>query len=153
MLRGMDTNTEPDGLAQLRAGLEEVRGLVLEFKTSRQPAERAEIRQELDEVEADVEALARKYGLPASTIRDSIAAAKRAERKDEMRDVVRELLEEMIDDDEADLELDDEAEVAKPVEKKDKTPRPAKIVEEVIDEDSEPDVPHWSDRSIGDLLK
>lgn len=144
----MDTNTEPDGLAQLKAGLEEVRGLVLELKTSRQPAERAEIRQELDEVEADVEKLAKKYGLPASTIRDSIAAAKRAERKDEMRDVVRELLEEMIDDD------DDEEEIVgedKPA-KKPKTRAP-KIVEEVIDEDSEPVVPHWSDRPIGDLLK
>ena len=151
-MRRMDTNTEPDGLAQLRAGLEEVRGLVLELKTSRQPAERAEIRQELDEVEADVEKLAKKYGLPASTIRDSIAAAKRAERKDEMRDVVRELLEEMIDDDESELELDDDAEVPKPVEKKDKKPRASKV-EEVIDEDSEPVVPHWSDRSIGDLLK
>lgn len=152
MLRGMDTNTEPDGLAQLKAGLEEVRGLVLELKTSRQPAERAEIRQELDEVEADVEKLAKKYGLPASTIRDSIAAAKRAERKDEMRDVVRELLEEMIDADDEDDLVDEVADEVQKPKAKPRAPKPDPVVDEPV-EDTAPFVPHWGDRSIGDLLK
>jgi len=148
----MDTHDAPDGLTQLKAGLEELRGLVLELKTTTQPNERADIRQDMNEVEADVEKLAKKYGLPASTIRDSIAAAKRAERKDEMRDVVRELLEEMIDADDHDEVVDevlDEVEKPKP---KSRTPKPDAVVEDQV-QDTAPHIPHWGDRSIGDLLR
>jgi transposase-like protein len=139
-----DDNNAPDpgDLASLRSELADYKKALDELKAASTPAEKEEAREDVEDAEADLGAVARKLGISPSALRKATADAKRAEQKENLRPIIQELLDELVGD-------DDEDEPEKPVaEEKPKRERAPKK-----EADSAPVVTHWSDRSVMDLLR
>lgn len=145
-------------LKPLADGLDALRQRFEDLDDADTPAQRREAQGDLDDAEEDLEAMAKRLGIPRKTLNESIAAARRAERKEELRPVLAELLEELKaagdpkppaggdDDDDDDADGDDTDDDADPPKAKPKPRRQPEV-------DSQPPAEHWMERGIGSLLR
>lgn len=151
---------------ELRSSLTGLSDAVRELREARTPDERRRAHEDVEDAEEDIDATAKRLGVSRASLESSIAAARRAERKEELRPVLEELLEELKgssdDDDEDDDGAGDGAgPKKKPAAKKKPATKkpPASSSDDDEDDDrggvgdTEPIVPHWSERGIGALLK
>lgn len=148
---------------ELRSSLTGLSDAVRELREARTPDERREARQDVREAEEDLDATAKRLGVSRAKLEESIAAARKAERKEELREPLRELLEELrAESDDGDDE-DGDAGKPKPKPKPKAKRKPASSSSSSSGDDgdddgagagdTEPIVPHWTERGIGALLK
>jgi DNA repair exonuclease SbcCD ATPase subunit len=136
-------------LAPLSEALNELREQYAELREAETPTEKREVREEIADTRDDLETLARRLGVPRKTLEESIGAAKRAERREELKPILAELLEEEREREQVAAE---EGEPPKPRRKpKPKPDEPAGDEPPVAD--TEPVKPHWSEASIGELVR
>lgn len=142
-------------LADLRAGMDELRTAFQDLREASTPADRREARDDVDDAEQDLAATAKRLGVSRKTLEDSIQKAKQAERRDELRPILAELLAEAKENDTTpepgeekdgadDAAVPASTESAKPA----RSPRPR-----VTEPDTEPVKPHWSESRVGDLVR
>lgn len=140
-------SASPEDLADLRAGMDELRQALQDLKDASTPAERREAREDADEAEQDLAATAKRLGVSRKTLEDSIQAARRAERKDELRPILAELLAEAKEEPPVEEGLKPEKEPVPPASVK-PVAKPR-----VVAPDTEPVKPHWSESRVGDLVR
>lgn len=115
------------------------------------PDEKLAAHEDVVESRADLDALAKELGVSPSKLREAADKAKRDEEKERLRPLLVELLDEELPapNREQDEPADDETEPA--ADEPDDTPAP----EEELDTapvDSAPSIPHWSEKTVGQLL-
>ena len=142
-----DDGGDDGGLAELRSQVAELKQTLQELKQASTPAEKREAREEVDEAEKDLSAAARKAGLDPARYRAAIQAAKLQAFEDEYGPIVDRRVDAALARLLAEEEGDEPAGEPKP-----KEPKP-KPKEAAPKPDSEPVVPHWSERRVGELLK
>jgi hypothetical protein len=152
---GDENGDRPVTAAELVAVTAAIDDLRVAFDDQREAStaqERTEAAGDVAEARQDLDKLARELGIPRVKLDASIKAAKDAERKEELRPIIAELLAE----EEERLRLGEEtaaaeAEAAKKPLKEKKAGGASGAVEPVAD--TEPVVEHWSERSVGELIK
>ncbi len=143
-----------DDIADLRQGLDDLAGAIGELRAAQTPAAKEEARDNIGDAEADLEDMARKLGVSRTRLDESIKAARQAERKEELLPIMRELLDDIQaaadddDDDDPDPEPKGKA-------KRKRTPAPPNEPDPAppAPADSEPAKPHWSESSVGGILR
>lgn len=144
------SETLPEGVS--RKDFDELRTAVTDLAAAFKQREEAETareqqaaREEVAEKRADLDALAKEMGVSPAKLREAAENAKRDEEKERLRPLLMELLDEEIEKPDDEPKTDDEKpDEDKPVEEEPK-PKPP--------EDSAPIAEHWSERSVGSLLK
>jgi CRISPR/Cas system CSM-associated protein Csm2 small subunit len=137
-------------VAELRAQLAEYKQALEDLRTAQTPKEKEEAREEIRETKADLDKLASDLGISRSALEHAASEARRAERKEELRPILMELLDELPDDDEP--KSDDDASDLKAAESSTAGPTPAPPSKKAKP-DSEPVIPHWSEKSVTEMLR
>lgn len=154
-------------LEELRTGLSELREAVQGLNTARTPDERRRAREDVYDAEEDLDATARRLGVSRAKLEESITAARKAERRDELRPILEELIAEReaaaaAADDDGDDDGKGKGKGKGDDKGKGSTTRRrssssssddggAGETEPVVD--TEPVVPHWSERGFGSLVR
>lgn len=169
-MAGDDDADRPLTAADLRPlteGLDALRQRFDDLDDADTPAERRRARADVEDAEEDLEAMAKRLGIPQKTLAASIAAARNAERKEELRPILQELLDEAKaaadagadppdpdPDPDADADADPDAGDAGDTGGTGRADRPAPTrARRQPAPDSEPVREHWMERGIGTLLK
>lgn len=154
----MGTPGEGDPLAEMRAEMAEVKKALAELAAARTTEAKAEAREDVDDAEADLVSAAKRAGVSVGRMREAIAAARKQAFVDEynadIRSIVNDEMARLLDEaDEADkveeTPADGGAADVKPAAVKGEAP-PA---EKPKAPDSEPVVPHWSEKRIGEMVR
>lgn len=119
-----------------------------ELAEARTQEERVDAKEEVADARADLDALAKEYGLSPKKLREAAESARRSERKEELRGILRELLDEELPADEPDPEPESDE---KP-EEEEPTGEPD-TAKQNGNRDSVPTADHWSQRNLVDVLK
>ena len=144
-------------LAAVTAALDEIRQAQDDLREASTQAERREAAGDVADAKQDLDKLAQALGIPRAKLDASIKAAKDAERKEELRPIIAELLaeedERRAEEERAEQErLEAEAAGKKPPKEKKAGGANGAAADPVVG-DTEPVRPHWSEKSIGDLVK
>lgn len=147
-----------DPVAELRDELSALRGELADLVKANTPAERQEARADVNDAEADVIAAAKRAGLKPEQVTRALAEAKRAafreEHGEEISAMIRTELEALMKEaEEKEAEAATENEVPddeKPKAPKAKAEKPEKVEPEP---DAAPERPHWSEKSIAEMLR
>ena len=138
----------PEGVS--RKDFEELKGAVTDLATALQSLRDAETsrekqtaREDVKDARADLDQLAKEMGVSPAKLREAADNARREEEKERLRPILLELLDEEI----ADKPDDDE-----PTPDEEETPAADEPAPEPP-EDTAPEQQHWSERTIGGLLK
>lgn len=138
-------------LAELRDGFAELREALDELREASTARERQDARADVRDAQESLDDTAKRLGVSRKQLEASIADAKRAERKEELVPIVRELFDELR------AAADDEPE-PKPRRKPKPKPREGGASADHDDApatngDSEPIVPHFTERRLSELLR
>jgi hypothetical protein len=131
-------------LAALRSAFDGLADGLRELREASTASERREAQADVRDAREDLDELAGRLGISRKTLDASIAEARRAERKDELRPIIAELL--------AEAKTEEPEPEPKPKPKK----AQPKAEEPKSDEpvpDLEPMRPHWSEQTVGNLLR
>ena len=146
------SETLPEGVT--RADFDQLKGAVADLAAALKAREEADTaadtqaaHEDVQEARADLDTLAKELGIPVGKLREAADEAKKQARKDELRPLLLELLDEEMADPTADEEQPAEDEPAEEPTEDHPTEEPAPA------EDSAPTQSHWSERSIGEILK
>lgn len=165
-MSGTDDGDRPVTAAELAAvtgALDEIRAGMEELRAASTPQERRDAKADVADAEQDLDALAKRLGIPRGKLDESIRAAKQAERKEELRPIIAEILAEAEaakadpppDDTGDDPPKDDPPKADPPKEtdppKADDPPKDPPKADPP--KDTEPVKPHWSERAVGDLVR
>lgn len=142
--------------SELRSALAELQDAVQELREARTAGERSDARESVQEAKGDLDAVARQLGISRETLERAAREAQQSERKNELRPILRDLLAEIEREraEAADGEEQDE-EDADAAAGKAKPRRKAKPQQEASAPapDSAPATEHWSERSLGELVR
>lgn len=140
----------PEGVT--RADFDQLKGAVADLAAALKAREEADTaadtqaaHEDVQDARADLDTLAKELGIPVGKLREAADEAKKQARKDELRPLLLELLDEEMADPTAESPAEDEP--AEDAAKDHPTEEPAPA------EDSAPTQSHWSERSIGEILK
>lgn len=151
----------PDAVAELRRELEQYRREVEELRNAK-PEEKAAAREDVADAEDDVRRAAKNAGLSVEQYQRALNAAKRASFLEDHGDSIREIVNAEIDrlvEEQRKAEQDDgtdtDDDAPKPAAKK-KAAKPEPDDEKPDPPAPEPDTaphkPHWSERSLSELV-
>jgi hypothetical protein len=169
---GAPSSTE---LAQLRADVADLKAALAKLADASTPAAKRDAREDVDDAEADLAKTARKLGLPVERYKAAVAAARRQAFEDEYSEVidarVDAAMQRLLDEgdegegdgagDESGTSDDEPGGSAKGKRK----PKAAGADDDQGDdagekpkpkpanEDTDPVVPHWSERPLGELIR
>jgi multidrug efflux pump subunit AcrA (membrane-fusion protein) len=145
-------------LAKLTDRLDDLAAAQDELREASTAHERTEAREDVAEAKADLDALASTLGVSRKTLDASIAAAKREDDKAKLRPIIAEILAEekdktLADTDEndttgTDVETDEDEVASTKAEKPKPKPKPREQPQ-----DTGPVAEHWSERSIGEMVR
>jgi hypothetical protein len=153
-------------LADLQSALDELRTATNELKDARTTEAKREARGDVADAEADLDKVAKSLGISREALERATKNARDAERKDELKPILRDLLKEIADEDAASGDGDGDGDEGKGKTKPKPKPK-AKAKDDGGDDDSDdgdgagdpppgdegPKRGHWSERSIGDLVR
>ena len=150
------SSTDSDPLLELRQELADLRGELGALVKASTATERSEAREDVADAEADVIAAAKRAGLKPEQVQRALAEAKRAafreEHGEEISAMIRTELETLMkeaEEKEAEGASKDEA-AAEPKPKAEKKP---KTDEPEPEPDAAPERPHWSEKSVTELIR
>lgn len=152
------SSTEPDPLLELRQELADLRGELGALVKASTASERQDAREDVADAEADVIAAAKRAGLKPEQVTRALAEAKRAafreEHGEEISAMIRTELEALMKEaEEKEAEAATENEV--PDDEKPKAPKAKAEKPEKVEPgpDAAPERPHWSEKSIAEMLR
>lgn len=161
-------------VAALAKGLTDLQAALEDLREAQTPRQRKDAADDVNDARGDLDAVAARLGITKEALTSAAAEAKKAKHKEELRPILVELLEEINNPDSDDGDPDDAGDggdpppapkppKAKPAPKpKAKAapdpadggkPDPADKPDDAPPPDAGPVVDHWSDRSVGSLLK
>lgn len=149
-----------DPIAEMRAEMADVKRALAELAAAKTTEAKAEAREDVDDAEADLVSAAKRAGVSVGRMRDAIAAARKQAFVDEynadIRSIVNDEMAKLLDEaDEADEVEETPADggPAKPAKAKAAATGEAPPAEKPKAPDSEPVVPHWSEKKIGEMVR
>ena len=160
------SETLPEGITrgefdELKTSVTELAGALKAQQEASTPVEKAEAKQEVKEAKADLDDLAKELGISPAKLKQAADDARRQERKEELRPLLVELLDEELEpkpEDEGEEKpggkpAKKEPEAKKETPEPEPEPGPEPEAKEKEPEDSAPGHEHWSERSVGELIK
>jgi len=147
------SETVPEGVtrkefSELRAAVGELADALRARDEADTAAETQAAQADVKEARADLDTLAKELGIPVGKLRDAAEEAKKQVRKEELRPILLELLDEELTPVEEEAPTDEEPSADEETETE---AEPAEEPPPV--EDSAPTQAHWSERSLGEILK
>lgn len=146
-----------DPVAELRQELADLRGELGALIKASTTTERQDAREDVADAEADVIAAAKRAGLKPEQVQRALAEAKRAafreEHGEEISQMIRTELETLMKEaEEKEAEASSKDEVTEKPEKAEK-PKAEKLEKPEPEPDVAPERPHWSEKSIAEMLR
>lgn len=150
--------SEPaDPLADLRKEFTDFQVEIRDLIKASTPTERADAREDVADAEADVIAAAKRAGLKPEQVQRALAEAKRAafreEHGEEISAMIRTELETLMKEAEAKEAEEGASKDEAAAEQKPKAEKKQKADEPEPEPDAAPERPHWSEKSVTELIR